>query len=130
MTEAATPADLEWWLSLAPTLDWTWAKTYAKRAPHWYVVEGKTPGLDHDDFIRAGRVIRTFGEPGKFWRVTRLYLYTEDREHQFWVGWSRSPRDDDATLINRATTERTYGPQDDFDLGRLRELRLPRGDAS
>ena len=24
-------------------------------------------------------MIRTFGEPGKFYRVTRLYLFTEDR---------------------------------------------------
>ena len=28
----ATPADLEWWLTLAPTLQWAWATTYAKRA--------------------------------------------------------------------------------------------------
>lgn len=118
--------DLEWWLSLAPTLQWTWAKTYAKRASHWYIVAGKTPGISYDDFIRAGRVIRTFGEPGKFYRVTRLYLFTEDRSLQFWCGWSSPPKDDDATGINMAKTDRVYGPQSDFDQDRLRELRLPR----
>ena len=124
-----TAADLKWWLQIAPTLQWTWAKTYATRAPHWYIVEGKTPGLDHDDFIRAGRVIRTFGEPGKFYRVTRLYLFTPDRRLQFWVGWSSPPKDDDASLINMARPSRVYGPQDDFDPARVRELRLPPADA-
>jgi hypothetical protein len=81
-----TSADLRWWLQIAPTLRWTWARTYSRTSPHWYIVAGKTPGLDHDDFIRAGRVIRSFGSPGKFYRVTRLYLFTADRRLQFWVG--------------------------------------------
>jgi hypothetical protein len=123
-----TAADLEWWLSLAPTLDWTWAKTYAARAPHWYVVEGKTPGLSHADFIRAGRVIRCYGEPGKFYKMTQLYLFSADRRMKYRAMWSSPPRDDDAILINCATTERTYGLQQDFDQDRLGELRLPRDD--
>src|SRR5215207_548133 len=90
---------------------------------------GTSSCLDHDDFIRAGRVIRTFGEPGKFYHVTRLYLFTHDRRLQFWVGWSRPPRDDDATGINMAATDKVYGLQSDFDQDRLRELRLPRDDA-
>ena len=31
----ATSDDLRWWLDIAPTLKWTWAKTYADFAPHW-----------------------------------------------------------------------------------------------
>lgn len=31
---AAGEADLRGWLDLAPTLDWTFAKTYAQTAPH------------------------------------------------------------------------------------------------
>jgi hypothetical protein len=122
-----TSADLDWWLDLAPTLRWTWAKTYADTAPHWYVVLGRTPGLDRDDFVRAGRVVRAFGEPGKFWHTTNLYLYTADRRLRFWLMWSRPPREDyDSNLINLATTERTYGPQTGFDRARLDELMLPR----
>ena len=34
-----TQADLEWWLSRAAELEWTFAKTYAETAPHHYVVE-------------------------------------------------------------------------------------------
>ena len=74
-------------------------------------------------------MIRTFGEPGKFYKVTRLYLFTADRKLQFWVGWSSPPRDDDATLINMAETDKVYGPQDNFDAERVRELRLPPADA-
>ncbi len=117
-------ADLAWWLELAPTLEWTWAITYAESAPHWYIVAGRTPGVTRADFIRAGRVIRTFGEPGKFWAMTNIYLLTEDRRLKFWCMWSSPPRDDDATLINLATTDKTYGPQPGFDVARVAELTL------
>lgn len=124
MSAPATAEDLTWWLDLAPTLKWTWAKTYTNSAPHWYVVLGRTPGLTHDDFARAGRVIRTFGEPGKFWSYTNLYLLTADRRLKFWCMWSSPPGDGDATLINLATTDRTYGPQTSVDAARVDELRL------
>jgi hypothetical protein len=126
VTEVTTSADLEWWLTLAPTLQWTWAKTYAKRAPHWYVVLGRTSGICDDDFARAGRVIRAFGEPGRFWSMTNLYLFSEDRQLKYWCMWSRPFRGEDATGVNMATTERVYGPQSNFDQDRLRELVLPR----
>ena len=72
-TEAAlvTLEDLAWWEALAPTLTWTFAKTMPD-APHSYVVRGKT--LDDEDFLRAVRVIRTFGEPGKFYSRVNVYL--------------------------------------------------------
>ena len=120
----ATQADLRWWLHLAPTLEWTWARTYATTAPHWYVVFGRTPGLTLDDVVRAGRAIRTFGEPGVFYASTNLYLHTEDRRLKFWCMWSSDPSDEDANLINLATTERTYGDQQGVDMGRVRRLRL------
>ena len=66
-------------------------------------------------------MIRCYGEPSKFYRVTRLYSFSEDRQLQFWVGWSRPPKDDDATLINMARTDGVYGPKEDFDLDRVRE---------
>ncbi len=126
MSARANAADLEWWLDLAPTLKWTWAVTYADSAPHWYVVEGKTPGMTRDDFVRAGRVIRSYGEPGRFYAMTNLYLFSGDRRLKMWAMWSDPPLDDDATLINLARTDRTYGPQSGFDADRVRELTLPR----
>jgi hypothetical protein len=65
--------------------------------------------LSHEDFVRAGRVIRTFGQPGKFYRRTSIYLTSPDGE---WKWWTMDPFVDDTDLINRATLERTYGPQD------------------
>lgn len=121
----SSAADLAWWLALAPTLEWTWAKTYAESAPHWYIVLGRTPGLTRDDFIRAGRVIRTYGKPGKFYSMTNLYLLTDDRRLKMWAMWSSPPDDDDSTLINLARTDKDYGPQRDFDAARVRELTLP-----
>lgn len=103
-----TRADLRWWLDLAPTLDWTFAKTYAQTAPHSYVVHGRTIGLDLRDYERAGRVIHTFGEPGKFWSYTNIYLRSEDRSVKWWT----MDFDVRATdLINQASTDVEYGPQ-------------------
>ena len=129
----STRADLAWWLDLAPTLKWTWAKTYADSAPHWYVVQDRTEGMTHEDYVRVGRVIRTFGEPGRFYSMTNLYLFADGRlgarTLKFWCMWSSPPRDDwDPTLINLATTEKTYGPQTDFDEDVLEKLRLPESD--
>ena len=67
--------ELDWFLDLAPRLKWTFAKTMPD-TPHEYGVRGKT--LDEEDFVRAVRVIRTFGEPGKFYSMTNVYLVSPD----------------------------------------------------
>jgi len=102
-----TRTDLEWWLDLAPTLTWTYAKSMPY-CPHQYIVESRSP-LTREDFVRAGRVIRTFGQPGKFYKHTSIYLTSPDGE---WKWWTMDPFMDDTNLVNRATLERTYGPQD------------------
>lgn len=100
--------DLDWWLATASNLDWIWAKTYAHTAPHEYVVEGRSAGLGHDDFVRAGRVIHTFGRPAKFYSMTSIYLGSPDGRLKW---WTMDPDVRDTTLINQATTERLYGVQ-------------------
>lgn len=102
-----TPEDLVWWLRLAPTLRWTWARTYADSAPHSYVVLDRTEGLTRDDFIRAARVIHTFGEPGRFYSSTNNYL-----THGRWRWWTMDARLEDTDLINQAVNDRVYGVQD------------------
>lgn len=104
---AVDQADLQWWLDLAPRLEWIWATTYAESAPHDYIVLGRTLGLTRADFVRAGAVIRTFGQPGKFYATTNIYLNVGE-----WKWWTMDPRVSDTDLINRATTERSYGRQD------------------
>jgi SAM-dependent methyltransferase len=56
------------------------------------------------------RAIRTFGEPMKFYRTTRIYLTTP----MGWKHWDMqggSITDADVTLINRGRVEHVYGAQ-------------------
>jgi len=103
-----TQDDLHWWLDTAAKTSWTWAKTYATIAPHDYVVEGRTAGLHHADYVRAARVIHTFGQPGKYYGITNIYLEDDATGMKWWT------MDADVTktnLINRAVTARLYGVQ-------------------
>lgn len=109
MTEGRiTRADLDWWLEFAAGRVWTFAKTYASSAPHHYVVQDKSPGVSHQDVVRAARVISTFGVPGKYYALTKIYLTSPDGAVRW---WTEDRHFLDATLINRATTERKYGIQ-------------------
>lgn len=103
-----TRADLVWWLELASTVEWTFATTYAKSAPHSYVVLNRTAGMSGADYVRAGRVIHTFGRPAKFYGMTSIYLVSANGQLKWWT------MDADVTetaLINQATTDRLYGVQ-------------------
>jgi SAM-dependent methyltransferase len=99
-----TQADLDWWLAKAPDLAWKTADSMPD-APHSYVVRGKT--LAEADFLRAVKVIRTFGQPGKFWAMTNIYLSVGGLK---W--WTMGDTLDGTVIINMATTARTYGRQD------------------
>jgi Methyltransferase domain len=102
-----TDEDLDWWLGLAPALEWTYARTYAESAPHSYVAN-RTAGMTRKDFVRAAHVIATFGQPAKFYTMTSIYLASPDGRVKWWT----MDRDLSATaLINQATTERLYGVQ-------------------
>jgi Methyltransferase domain len=103
-----TDDDLAWWLHRAPTLEWTFARTYAETAPHSYVVANRTAGMSREDYVRAAHVISTFGQPAKFYTMTSIYLTSPDGRVKWWT----MDRDlDDTSLINQATTERLYGVQ-------------------
>lgn len=109
MTEGRiTERDLEWWLEFAATREWTFARTYAETAPHHYVVEGRTPGVTHQDMVRAARVIHTFGQPGKYYSMTKIYLVSPNGKYRW---WTEDNHFTDTTLVNRATSELSYGIQ-------------------
>lgn len=108
----STQEDLDWWLAKVETLTWTWAKSYADTAPHWYVVEPRTPDMTHEDYIRAAKVIHTYGQPGKFWSYTNLYLTDPQQKWKYWIMGTVQENDETYGLINRAAAENTYGPQD------------------
>lgn len=103
-----TEKDLDWWLSLAPKMEWTFARTYADTAPHSYVVHSRTAGMTKPDYVRAAHVIHTFGQPAKFYNMTSIYLTSPDGHLKWWT----MDRDLNETgLINQATTDRLYGVQ-------------------
>jgi hypothetical protein len=101
-------ADLKWWLGLAPALDWTFARTYAQTAPDSYVVLGRTAAMAEDDYVRAARVIHTFGRPAKFYGMTSIYLTSPDGRMKW---WTMDREVTETNLINQATTDRLYGLQ-------------------
>jgi hypothetical protein len=103
-----TRADLDWWLELASTVEWTFATTYAESAPHSYVVLDRTAGLSGEDYVRAGRVIHTFGRPAKFYGMTSMYLLSPNGQLKW---WTMDADVTETTLINQATTDRLYGVQ-------------------
>ena len=103
-----TQSDLGWWLALAGRLEWTFARTYAETAPHSYVVLGRTDGMSKEDYVRAGRVIHTFGRPQKFYGMTSIYLTSADGRLKW---WTMDPDVVDTDLINQASTDRLYGVQ-------------------
>ena len=59
--------------------------------------------------MRAACVIHTFGEPGRCYRSTDIYL-TSPAGRRKW--WTIDRRIADIDLTNRATTDRVYGAQD------------------
>ncbi|MGQ0465452.1 MAG: methyltransferase domain-containing protein [Sporichthyaceae bacterium] len=103
-----TRADLEWWLDVAGRVEWTFARTYAHTAPHSYVVLDRTAGMTREDYVRAGRVIHTFGQPGKFYGMTGIYLNSPDGLLKW---WTMDADVADTGLINQACTDRLYGVQ-------------------
>lgn len=112
LTDAAairiTRDDLDWWLERIHELDWVFAVTYAQGAPHEYVNAGRTPGFTHDDSVRAARVIRTFGQPAKFFTSTRIYL----EDGRGWKYWDMADTDlTVSNIINRGRVEHVYGVQ-------------------
>lgn len=103
-----TQDDLDWWLNRIHELDWMFAVTYAQGAPHEYVTADRTPGFTRDDSVRAARVIRTFGQPAKYYQTTRIYL----EDGRGWKYWDMA--NDDVTvsgIINRGRVEHVYGVQ-------------------
>jgi hypothetical protein len=98
----------DWWLGVASALEWTFARTYAQTAPHSYVVLGRTAGMTKDDYVRAARVIHTFGSPAKFYGMTSIYLTSPDGRLKW---WAMDLEVAETNLINQANSDRLYGVQ-------------------
>ena len=108
MRASVTKADLAWWLTFAGSREWTFARTYVDTAPHHYIVQERTPDVAHEDMVRAAQVIHTFGIPGKYYSLTKIYLISPDGAYRW---WTEAADFEDTTLVNRGTTQLSYGVQ-------------------
>ena len=79
--------------------NWTFAKTYATRAPHEYVVRGYQNGSD-DEFKEVMEYIEKNGMEMYFWKHPNKYIYVDG--HYYWVMKDEKGLDDPTAVINRS----------------------------
>lgn len=108
LRDTVTEEDLQWWFDIAPTLEWRWATTMAKFAPHWYIQRERTKLMTLEEYYIALRVIWTFGEPEKFHKRTNIRLVSPDGKYK----WFTSDGPLENALINCAEADAAYGLQD------------------
>lgn len=83
------------WRAFISLSRWTFAKTYAKKAPHEYTLRDRT----HSDatFCEFVQFIRDHGEKRYFWRKQYTYLMLDG-----WEYWTMGNPINETTVINRA----------------------------
>ena len=74
---------------------WTFARTYAEKAPHEYIVRNNIVGTD-EDFVNMVMMIREFGIRAKFWGHEYSYLLLEGRYY-----WTMGEPIDEVKILNR-----------------------------
>ena len=79
---------------------WIFAKTYANKAPHEYVVRGRINGTD-EEFMRVVKYIQEKGITMHFWNHPNKYIFING--HQYWV--MRDGEDDPTTILNRCNAD-------------------------
>ena len=107
-----TGARLRWWWDLAPTLKWRFASTMSEVPPR-YVRGGTTSGFSRENALRVSRLVRAFGEPGKFHRATNLYLYTPDRVRKVWCMFGDPIREDTVWIVILVEDRHVEGAYED-----------------
>lgn len=76
--------------------NWIFAKTYAHKAPHEYVVRDNVKGTD-EEFMYVVNYIQENGITMYFWNHPNKYIFVDG--HQYWV--MRDGEDDPTTVLNR-----------------------------
>jgi len=79
---------------------WVFAKTYAKKWPHEYIVRDN---VDETLFVKLVEHIRANGYVGKFYKMDITY-FDEDGM----VYWTMGDPIETTTIINRCTKEQSY----------------------
>ncbi len=79
---------------------WIFAKTYAHKAPHEYIVRDNISGTD-EEFMSVVNYILNNGITMYFWNHPNKYIFLEG--HQYWV--MRDDEEDPTTIINRCNLD-------------------------
>lgn len=79
---------------------WIFAKTYADRAPHEYVVRGKQEGTD-EEFMAVVYYIQENGITMYFWNYPNKYIFVDGR--QYWI--MKDSDDDPTAVLNRCNLD-------------------------
>ena len=79
---------------------WTFAKTYAKTWPHWYIVR---KNVDEASFLEFVKIIRNNGYKGKFYNKEIIYYDLDEYTY-----WTMGAPIEETTIINRALKKDTY----------------------
>ena len=79
---------------------WTFAKTYAPRWPHEYIVRDR---VDRSLFEQLVRHIREHGYEGRFYSQKNMYF-----DHDGVAYWTMGAPPGETTIINRCPKENTY----------------------
>lgn len=82
---------------------WIFAKTYANKAPHEYIVRGKCSGTDAE-FLEIAQHIQEQGVTMHYWGHPNKYFFLGDK--YYWVMKDNS--DDPTMIINRAKIDEYY----------------------
>ncbi len=75
---------------------WTFAKTYADRAPHEYVVRGKQKSSD-EEYMAVVSYIVEHGITMHFWNHPNQYIFVDG--YQYWM--MKDSDDDPSMVLNR-----------------------------
>jgi hypothetical protein len=90
-------------------VQWKFAKTYAKSAPHSYTIREWEPDLENE-FERFVLIIRTYGYAERYWSKIHWYFKVEDLKY-----WTMGFPLERTVVINRAPIDQTYGSQHPVD---------------
>lgn len=96
--------NLEFFTKWVDEFEWTFAKSYADKAPHEYLVAKKIPQEDRKIMIEFAKFIKTNGYSEKFYQSSFVYLNIGDKKY-----WTMDYPLYKTDLVNRCPIENTYG---------------------
>lgn len=75
---------------------WKYSKTYAKTAPHEYIVRDNLKEGEDQDFVFAVLFIREYGVPMDYWKRHHIYYRIDDKLY-----WTMGNPVEETTVLNR-----------------------------